>query len=65
VHRDRGSSLRVSSSSHISSYNTEAGVSSQSRQRHLLHLPDLALGLVEDTHIHIRLRDRGELLLRR
>jgi hypothetical protein len=60
VHRVRGSSPRVSSSS---SYDGQAGVSRQSRQSHLLHLPGLVLGLVEDTPSQSRLRDRGELQL--
>jgi hypothetical protein len=51
VHKGRGSSPRVSSSSHNSSYSAQAGVSSQSRQKHLLHLVGLVLRLVEDTHI--------------
>jgi hypothetical protein len=55
----------VSSSSHNSSYGAQDTVSSQSRQRHLLHLPGLVLVLVEDTHSHSRLRDRGEQQLRR
>jgi hypothetical protein len=62
VHRVRGSSPRVSSS--ISSYDGQAGVSRQSIQSHLLHLPGPVLGLVEDTPSHSRLRDRGELQLR-
>jgi hypothetical protein len=63
VHRGRGSSPRVSS--HSSSYGVQAEVSRQSRQRHLLHLPGPVLGHMEDTHSHSRLRDRGELQLRR
>jgi hypothetical protein len=65
VLRDRGSSPRVISSSHNSSYDVQAGVSRQNRQSHLLHLPGPVLGLVENTHSHSRLLDRGELLLRR
>jgi hypothetical protein len=65
LHRDRGSSPRVSSSSHNSSYDAQAGVSRLSRLRHLPHLHGLVLGLVEDTHSHNRLRDRGEQQLRR
>jgi hypothetical protein len=47
VHRDRGSSPRVSSSRRNSSYDVQAIVS---RQRHLLLLHVLVLGLVVDTH---------------
>jgi hypothetical protein len=67
VHKVRGSSPRVSNSSSLSSsssYDGQVGISRQSRQSHLLHLPGLALGLVEDTPSHSRLRDRGELYLR-
>jgi hypothetical protein len=59
----QGGCPRVSSSSHNSSYNAQAGVSRLSRQRHLHHFPGLVLGLMEDTHS--RLRDRGEQQLRR
>jgi hypothetical protein len=48
-----------------SSYDVQAGVSRQSRQSHLVRLPGLVLGYMEDTHRHNRLRDRGELQLRR
>jgi hypothetical protein len=48
----QGSSPRVSSSSHSSSYDAQARVSRLSRQRQLLHLPGLDLGLVVDTHSH-------------
>jgi hypothetical protein len=67
VHRVRGSSPRVSSNNSLSSsssYDGQAGVSRQSRQSHLLHLPDPVLRLVEDTPSHSRLRDRGEMQLR-
>jgi hypothetical protein len=65
VLRGRGRSPRVSSSSHNSSYDVQARVSKQSRQRHLLHLPGPVLRLVEDTHSHSRFRDIGELQLKR
>jgi hypothetical protein len=61
VLRGRGSSPGVSSNSHNSNYGVQAGVSRQSRQRHLLHLPGSVLRLVEDKHNHSRLRGRGVL----
>jgi hypothetical protein len=68
VHRVSGSSPRVSSSSSLissSSYDDQVGVSRQRRQSHLLHLPGPVLVHVEDTHRRSRLRDRGDLQLRR
>jgi hypothetical protein len=63
VHRVRGSSPRVSSSS--SSYVAQAEVSSQqSRQSHLPHWPGPDLGLVADTLSRSRHHARGELQLR-
>jgi hypothetical protein len=56
VLRDRGSS---------SCYDGQAGVNRQSRQSYLVRLPGPVLGHVEDTHRHSRLRNRGELQLRR
>jgi hypothetical protein len=67
VHRVRGSSPRVSSSSSSrlsgsSSYVAQAEVSSQqSRQSHLPHWPGPDLGLVEDTLSRSRHHARGEL----
>jgi hypothetical protein len=64
VHRVRGSSPRVSSSS-SSSYVTQAEVSSQqSRHSHLPHWPGLDLKLMEDTLSRSRHHARGELQLR-
>jgi hypothetical protein len=68
VHRVRGSSPRVSSSSSrlrsSSSYVGQVEVSQQSRQSHLLHWLGPDLRLVEDTPGHSRHHDRGELQLR-
>jgi hypothetical protein len=69
VHRVRGSSPRVSSSSRLSSSNSsyvaQAEVSSQqSRQSHLPHWPGPDLGLVEDTLSRSRHHAKGELQLR-
>jgi hypothetical protein len=67
VHKVRGSSPRVSSSSRLSSssYVAQAEVSSQqSRQSHLPPRPGPDLGLVEDTLSRSRHHARGELQLR-
>jgi hypothetical protein len=62
VHRVRGSSPRVSSSSN---YVAQAEVSSQqSRQSHLPHWTGPDLRLVEDTLSRSRHHARGELQLR-
>jgi hypothetical protein len=51
----QGSSPWVSSNSHSSSNDAQVRVSRLSRQRNLLHLLGLVLGLVEDTHNHSQL----------